>query len=434
MIEDRQMQSLLEDGVVRSERKRVVIFLSVLGLLLLLLAAFVTAPDTFGAAVAPDLRASLEKTAPRILGILLLLAGYEIFVLLRLREMIRKGVHPGTAFRYFQAAVEVSWVTLLIFLSIAHIGAIQTFSGMLPLLYFPAIALSALNLNLRLSVWSGVVAAAGFAVAAALSMPETLPVEGFPMLTSRHQFALKTIFILLAGLASGFVGGSLRQQLLATLRSRREKDLAVAIFGQHVSPQVAERLLNQPVHSFGEERAVCVMFLDIRDFSVFASEKTAGEVVEFLNLLFGGLIACVNEHKGIVNKFLGDGFMAVFGAPENDEELCKNAVLCARALLAEVDRLNKSGIIAPTRVGIGLHTGPAVTGIVGSEERREYTVIGDTVNLAARIEQATKQFHCPLLISQAVWEALPKGTFEAEDLGMVELKGQAKPARLFKIA
>ncbi len=434
MIEDQKMHSLLEEGVVRSECKRVGIFLSVLGLLVLLLSAFILSPETVGSAVAVDLRATLEKNAPRVMGILLLLAGYETVVLFRLRQLSRSGVHPGAVFRYFQAAIEVSWVTLLLFLSVESIGPIQTFSGMLPLLYFPAIALSALNLNLRLSVWSGIVAAAGFVLVASLSMPGTLPVEGFPMLTSRHQFALKAIFILLAGVASGFVGGSLRQQLLATLRSRREKDLAVAIFGQHVSPQVAERLLNQPVHSFGEERAVCVMFLDIRDFSVFASEKTAGEVVEFLNLLFSGLILCVNEHKGIVNKFLGDGFMAVFGAPENDAELCTNAVLCAKSLLAEVDRLNQSGTIAPTRIGIGLHTGPAVTGIVGSEERREYTVIGDTVNLAARIEQATKQFRCSLLVSQAVWEALPKEAFEGEDLGMVELKGQSKPARLFKLA
>lgn len=434
MKRDPRIQLLLEEGVVRSECKRVVIFLSVLGILLLLVGSFLAAPDTVGAVVDGRLRGQLEQSAGWVLGVLVPLVGYEIFVLIRLRGFLKKGERPGTAFRYFQAAVEVSWVTLLLFHSIQSIGAVQTFSGGLSFLYFPAIALSALNLDFRLSLWSGLVAASGFTLAAAVSLPAILPVADLPMLTSRHQFALKAIFILLAGGASGFVAVSLRHQLTATIRTRRERDLAVAIFGQHVSPQVAGKLLSQPSHSFGEERDVCVMFLDIRDFSVFASRKSAGEVMEFLNNLFGGLITCVNSHKGIVNKFLGDGFMAVFGAPESDAELCTNAVLCAKALLAEVDRMNNSGEIAPTRVGIGLHIGPAVTGIVGSDERREYTVIGDTVNLAARIEQATKLFHCSLLVSQAVWETLPGNTFPGEDLGMVELKGQSKPARLFKLA
>lgn len=434
MKQDPRIQLLLEEGVVGSECKRVVIFLSVLGILLLLFGAFLVAPETVGAAVNGNLREKLAQSAGWILGVLVLLTGYEIFILTRLRGFLKRGERPGMAFRYFQTAIEVSWVTLLLFHSVHAIGAIQTFSGGLSFLYFPAIALSALNLDFRLSVWSGIVAAAGFGLVAACSIPDVLPVADLPMLTSRHQFALKALFLLFAGGASGFVAGSLRHQLVATVRTRRERDMAVAIFGQHVSPQVAERLLSQPRHSFGEERDVCVMFLDIRDFSVFASNKTAGEVMEFLNNLFGGLITCVNSHKGIVNKFLGDGFMAVFGAPESDAELCSNAVLCAKALLAEVDRMNKAGEISPTRVGIGLHIGPAVTGIVGSDERREYTVIGDTVNLAARIEQATKQFHCSLLVSQAVWETLPANTFSGEDLGLVELKGQSKPARLFKLA
>ncbi len=434
MTVDSPAGALLEEGVVRSECRRVIIFLCVLGLILLVVSGFLLAPDTIGAAVAEDLRIAFQKASLRIWGVLSFLAAFEVFVLVRLRSLLKRGGVPGMAFRYFQSAIEVSWVTLLLFLSIQIIGPLQTFAGPVSFLYFPAIALSALSLDARLSIWSGLVAAAGFALLAILWLPSTVPVEGLPMLTSRHQFGIRTILILLAGVASGFVAGSLRRQLLETVRTRREKDLAVAIFGQHVSPQVADRLLNQPQQTFGEERDVCVMFLDIRDFSVFAAEKSAGEVMEFLNLLFNGLISCVNAHKGIVNKFLGDGFMAVFGAPEDDTMLCRNAVLCAQALLAEVGRLNRSGTIAHTRIGIGLHIGPAVTGIVGSDERREYTVIGDTVNLAARIEQATKQFRCSLLVSQSVREVLPEDHFPGEDLGLVELKGQSKPVKLFKLA
>jgi adenylate cyclase len=219
---------------------------------------------------------------------------------------------------------------------------------------------------------------------------------------------------------------------MSALRTLEERDRAISIFGQHVSPQVAELLLHQPVDAAGEERRVCVMFLDIRDFSRIAGERSPTEVMDYLNTLFGFMIPVINEHSGIVNKFLGDGFMAVFGAPLDDSDPCSNAVNAARAILSSVEEMNVGGGIPPTRLGIGLHLGVAVTGNVGGGDRKEYTVIGDVVNLAARIEQATKQFHARLIISEDVAHSL--GGSAGEDLGMVELKGQAKPVRLFKLA
>jgi len=177
---------------------------------------------------------------------------------------------------------------------------------------------------------------------------------------------------------------------------------------------------------------VCVMFFDIREFSRMANEHSPAEVMDYLNTLFGLMIPAVNTHHGIINKFLGDGFMAVFGAPVDDGQQCRHAVEAARAMLDCVDKLNREQRIPRTRVGIGLHLGVALTGNVGSGERKEYTVIGDVVNLASRIEQATKQFNASLLVSEAVANALggPAGT----DLGLVEIKGQACPIRLFKLA
>ncbi|HSH15853.1 MAG TPA: adenylate/guanylate cyclase domain-containing protein, partial [Verrucomicrobiae bacterium] len=313
-------------------------------------------------------------------------------------------------------------------------GSLHALSGAAPWGYFPFLALTALNLNFRLSAFSGLVAAAGFCAVSLLALRSAEPVPGLPILTSPHQYVFKAVFLLLSGLASAFVAKRLRGQLMESLRAARERDRAVSIFGQHVSPQVADRLLNQPVELTGEERQVCVMFLDIRDFSRLAGERSPAEVMDYLNCLFGAMIEVVNKHRGIVNKFLGDGFMAVFGAPLDDAQLCQNAVNCARGLLRITEEMCASGKIPPTRIGIGLHLGPALTGNVGSEQRKEYTVIGDTVNLAARIEQATKTYKAQLLISEAVWNALGTQAPPAEDLGFVELKGQARPARLYKVA
>src|SRR5207248_2173036 len=130
----------------------------------------------------------------------------------------------------------------------------------------------------------------------------------------------------------------------------------------------------------GELRSVGVMFLDIRNFSSYAAGERPEAVMAYLNTLFDFMIDIVNEHQGIVNKFLGDGFMAVFGAPVEDAERCAHAVGASLEILERLDRLNAAGKIRPTRVGIGLHMGEAVTGNVGSADRKEYTIIGDVVN------------------------------------------------------
>src|SRR5215475_14343319 len=123
------------------------------------------------------------------------------------------------------------------------------------------------------------------------------------------------------------------------------------------------------------------MFLDIRNFTGFAEKRSPEEVVEYLESLFEFMIEIVNRHNGIINKFLGDGFMAVFGAPLSDGKDCENAVRSAKEILERVKEETDRGAILPTQVGIGLHAGKAVTGSIGSAVRKEYTVIGDVVNL-----------------------------------------------------
>lgn len=244
----------------------------------------------------------------------------------------------------------------------------------------------------------------------------------------------RSLILFVAGLVAGLLAKQIKRQVEASLRTVQERDQAVRIFGQYVSPQIAEKLLHQPVELGGELRNVCVMFLDIRDFSSYAAGARPEAVMAYLNTLFDFMIDVVNEHQGIVNKFLGDGFMAVFGAPVEDAERCNHAVGASLEILERLDRLNAAGKIHPTRVGIGLHMGEAVTGNVGSTERKEYTIIGDVVNLASRLEQATKEFQAQLLISEAVRRSLDATMSGIEDLGPVELKGQPNPARIFKVA
>jgi class 3 adenylate cyclase len=213
-----------------------------------------------------------------------------------------------------------------------------------------------------------------------------------------------------------------------------ERNRVMGVFGQHVSPEVVNKLLSQSIDQAGEMRNVCLLFLDIRNFTMFTEKAHPTEVVEYLNSLFEFMVDCVNRNQGIVNKFLGDGFMAVFGAPIPDEKNCHHALKASIEILNELAKFNAGRAGEATRVGIGLHAGYAVTGTIGSAQRKEYTIVGDTVNVAKRIEELNKTLGSRLLISGDVWKALHTKPRLFRKVGRVRVKGHEAPVLLYRVA
>ncbi len=426
----------LAQEMLRTECRRTT---TTAGLLLVLLAV-VLVLGAVPELVEPSLRDAFRHMTWPLSG---LLAAYGVFEAVLRSWMVRR-LRNGRSFptpaRYLQVCAELTLPTLALLVSARNLGPHQALGSAIPSAYFLFVFLTALSLDARLSAFAGFFAGMQFAGVSVLLLNQAtdqgaLLAAHTPMLVSPHQFVIRGLFLVLSGLLSAFVARSTRRQIEVALRTVEERDRAVSIFGQHVSPQVADMLLKQPLPAGGQERNVCVLFLDIRDFSRMAGDSTPSEVMDYLNRLFGFMIPVVNRNQGIINKFLGDGFMAVFGAPADDAEQCRHAIETAFEILAGVERLGQEKVIPATRLGIGIHVGHAVTGNVGSMDRKEYTIIGDVVNLASRIEQATKQYSARLLVSSAVWDKLaPLATYPAEDLGFSELKGQAKPTRLFKLA
>jgi adenylate cyclase len=224
----------------------------------------------------------------------------------------------------------------------------------------------------------------------------------------------------------------LRRQFEASVKAATARDRITNLFGQHVSPQVVERLMLEGTGADSDIRRVAVMFVDFRSFTAGARERSPQEVVDRLDGAFAVLVDILDRHGGIVNKFLGDGFLALFGAPLEAEDAAHRAVAAAREMLEANERVNKAAKW-PLRIGIGVHVGEVVAGSIGSPRRKEYTVIGDTVNFAARIEALNKDFNSQFLISQAVRDALGEAAGDAVALGEVPIRGYDRPMAVWQL-
>ena len=333
--------------------------------------------------------------------------------------------------RFANALIETSLPSVIIFELSHHMDMSTVLGFWPPMLYFVFILLSTLRLDFWLSVWTGAVAAVQLLALAAWLLPiepfSTVPEHALTYNVSR------SIVVLACGVIAGIVAGSLRRQFETSVAAAAARDRVTNLFGQHVSPAVVDRLLAARTDPPSEMRRVCVLFLDIRGFTAMTRVRAASATVALLNDFFAEMVAIVDHHHGIINKFLGDGFLALFGAPLEDPKAAVNALAAARGMLDAVDAWNKARPDNALRVGIGVHIGEAVTGTVGSPQRKEYTVIGDTVNLAARLEQLTKETGARLLVSSSMHEATT-GADGATDLGPLAIRGYDEAIRVWRVA
>jgi adenylate cyclase len=222
--------------------------------------------------------------------------------------------------------------------------------------------------------------------------------------------------------------------------SEAERAQVMDIFSRFVSPEVAAQMWRQRGHLSltGERRVVTVIFTDIRNFTTLSEPVSSATVVEWLNDYFGRMHAVVVSHGGHINKFIGDGLMIAFGAPidRGDQQEARAAVDCGLAMLAAVERMNEEWANSGRpviKIGVGIHTGEATCGVVGAERRLEYTLIGDTVNLASRLESTTKELGVPILISEQTSKYLGD-EYELRSFGEVRVKGKTQNTIVYTVS
>lgn len=215
----------------------------------------------------------------------------------------------------------------------------------------------------------------------------------------------------------------------------KEREHLKGAFGKFVNEEVAKMVMRGDLALGGETKTATVFFSDIRSFTSISEKLTPHEVVGFLNEYMTLMVEIVHKYNGVVDKFIGDAIMAIWGAPvtrPNDVENAVNATLEMRAALQKfnVGRGSKSKPII--RIGMGLNTGDLLAGQIGSNDRLEYTVIGDTVNLASRIEGLNKAFGTDILISEHTYE-LVKKKFSCVQLQKIKVKGKDEAQRVYAV-
>ncbi len=217
----------------------------------------------------------------------------------------------------------------------------------------------------------------------------------------------------------------------------REKRRLRQIFKRYVNDKVIEQVIQSrdSLALEGKKRYVTVLFADIRGYTTRSEKMPPESLVQDLNQYLAAMVEAIQSRNGMIDKFIGDGIMALFGVPLDDPNHTLHAVEAATAMLASLDRLNRKLIDKgrePIAIGIGIHTGEAVIGNIGSPEKMEYTAIGDVVNTAARIESLTRKLDANILISGDAFSAL-EGRIAGEHKGEQSLKGKDRPVSIYKI-
>jgi class 3 adenylate cyclase len=299
------------------------------------------------------------------------------------------------------------------------------------LLLFLVNTLSGIRFNFKISIF--------YAIASLLILAGCMIYDLQNKSAPLPPLILITIFkgIMLVGIAliSGYIGKRAKELIVKNYLALEEKSFIRKIFGRYVSGAVANKILAGDIELGGEERKLTILFSDIRNFTSICEKTEPQSVVKIINRYFNIMVNIIFKQDGIVAKFTGDGFMAIFGAPiahENDEERAILAALEMREQLEKFNEDQKRRKAFEISFGIGISTGTAIVGNIGSEERMEYTALGDTVNTASRIEQLCKKLNTDVLIDENTYFPV-KQVFLTKKMEVTKIKGKKELVQVYKV-
>jgi len=219
------------------------------------------------------------------------------------------------------------------------------------------------------------------------------------------------------------------------IKGLKESEAIKESFGKYISQEIRDEILSGRIPLDGEMTRATMLFSDLRDFTPFVESTHPKQVVSIMNQYFSEMAEAIKRNNGLILQYVGDEIEAVFGAPvphDDHPDMAASAALDMKRRLAHLNERFKAQGVAPFRHGIGIHTGAVLAGIIGSKERSSYALVGDTVNLASRIQGLTKEFACDIILSQTTHD-LVAGAYQMEPLRAVRVKGKSQEILTYKL-
>jgi adenylate cyclase len=357
----------------------------------------------------------------------------EIIVIKYINRKLKAGEDVSDRVRYITNFIEISLPSVILFSIGYFLKTTEVLVSPVIFFYFIFIILSTLSLEFKISAVMGVIGAIEYLIVYYI-LSENFESNTRNIVFNSPLFHFgKANLLIVGGIISGFVAEQIKKRMIRVNKAAIERNKIVNMFGQQVSSSIVDHLLESEDEIKSERRYVCIMFLDIRGFTHIAETKEPEEIVQFQNDAFGFMIEIINRYKGVINQFLGDGYMATFGAPVSSGNDSQNAVDASLEIISELEKKNSNDELPGVRIGIGLHSGFVVAGNVGTERRKQYSISGNTVILASRIEQLNKKYNSQLLVSKEVIDNIQLKNIGPKYHGKVDVKGRAEPIEIFQI-
>lgn len=371
-----------------------------------------------------------------LLAFLFILFVYEFATNRILNYRIKKFKSSHPVFKYITAFVELVLITIMLYLYAAYFKKASMVSDIILLsLYYLLVFLSCFYLDKIISIATGLIAAVAYTVVHLIerqSLNDTSAIE--ELIYNKYFIYATGVMLFSSGVAAAFMANQLKKGIMRAIDLVEDENKLFNLFSRQISKEVATELLDKDGKMPSEVRFVSVMFIDIRDFTVYAETQTPEDIVKFQNQYFGVVTEIVHKYEGIVNQFLGDGCMITFGAPFNIENPARHAIKAAFEIKEGLENEIKKGNMYPFKIGIGIHCGNAVTGNIGTNLKSEYSITGGVVILAARIEQYNKQLQSQILVSKDAYNAAALTDLKIELMATASLKGWSQPVELYKLA
>lgn len=371
------------------------------------------------------------KTFFQILFFIAFFIVYQLLNITFLKSRMIRGLPTPLWYKIVHTTLEISLPSLIMFRIMTELKMLSFIDTPVMFTYFPLIILSILHLDFRVSVFAGGLAGVQYAFVTYYGFNHIDPKPLFESMMPANSHYIRSIILMMSGGAAGFVSQELRNRIKSSLEYRDERNKLELLFGQQVSREVSKAVMESGTTTI--RREATIMFLDIRNFTSYADSHSAEEVIDYQNKFLGPVIDIINVHQGVVFQILGDGLMACFGSPVENKLHADMAFQAGISILKHIEGASRMQIIPPTRIGIGLHAGDVISGNIGNERRKQFSISGTPVIVASRIEQLNKKYHTSFLISGEVNARITRGKIQIISLGQETLRGIEKAVEVYRV-